>query len=222
MDALKFLSQVNYALRGVDDDAPTIGTDDANYWLSILNRKKNEFYNNTKVLWDSSWDVVSPGTISVGDNNISLDINFIAPSNEVYIETVDGSKVYINVVSPRRRGSSQCVYITGITQKTVNFNNPVTADSNLVGGTLYVPGYYIPKDINLSVGASKVPLPDPYWGVLAVASEIAFNDLSYEDKASDLNTKANNLYSQLVRSNRRNVYGLPKPIPVVTKRIRGY
>jgi hypothetical protein len=39
----------------------------------------------------------------------------------------------------------------------------------------------MPADVSLE--DDDLPLPDPYWGVMAVAAEVAFNDIVYEDKA---------------------------------------
>ncbi len=54
---------------------------------------------------------------------------------------------------------------------------------------------------------------------MAVASEIAFNDITYEDKASDLNAKANALYRQMVSDERKGTYNNPIQTPVNVYRI---
>ena len=68
--------------------------------------------------------------------------------------------------------------------------------------------------------SDTLPFPDPYWGVLAAASEIAFNDIIYETKAPDLNEKANSRYRQMMARNRRGTYNNPRRIPRNMPRIR--
>ena len=77
----------------------------------------------------------------------------------------------------------------------------------------------MPADVSLET--DELPLPDPYWGVMAVAAEVAFGDITYEDRSEGLNTKANNLYMQMVRNNRRGTYNNPKKAPVNVYHIRG-
>lgn len=282
----EFLTQVNYALRGTDDSVPTFGTDDANYWVATLNRKKNELYRNSKVLWDETFLTSPPnevGTVAtagtttltgtntrfldyaIGDkitvsgetertiatisSNISLTVTsafsttasslaftrkiiiedgvseynvsrkLIAPANRAYILKTNGTKTYLDYVQPRESiTSTRYVYLYGVNPTTLNFTNDIASTEDIVGGTLFVPGYYMPDDVALET--DELPLSDPYWGVMATASEIAFNDITYEDKAQDLNAKANALYMQMVRANRRNTYNQPNKIPSNVRRIR--
>jgi len=48
VDVTTAISGINYALRGVDDEAPLDGTEEWDYWLSVLNRKKDELFRDTK------------------------------------------------------------------------------------------------------------------------------------------------------------------------------
>lgn len=287
MKVSEFLTHTAYALFGTDDDAPSVGDDTANLWIATLNRKKNELYTNSKVLWDSAFSVSSPnetGTVAttgtttltgtntkfldynVGDKvtvsgetvrtiatitsntvltvtvafsntasgktftrttivddsftEYSLHRNFIAPANRVKITTTDSQDIYIDFVKPRENHSAiRKAYIAGVNPKVLTLTSTIQSTENIVGGTLYVPGYYMPDDV--SAEDDELPLPDPYWGVMAVASEIAFGDITYEDKVEGLQTKSNALYMQMVRNNRRNTYGYPNSIPRNVNRIRG-
>ena len=87
-----------------------------------------------------------------------------------------------------------------------------------MGGTLYVPGYYRPAD--LTQASDTLNVPDPYWAVMAVAAEVAASDVVYEDKEANLNAKANALYMQMGRDNRRGTYASPSVSPTNVKRIR--
>lgn len=282
----EFLEHVNYALRGNDDDAPEIGSDDANLWIATLNRKKDELYRNSRVLWNESFKTTAPnetGTVAtsatttltgtntkfldyrVGDkitvsgetvrtiatitSNTSLTVTvafsntassktftrttviasdvdtyslhrtFIAPSDSAEILKTDGNKVYYDFIQPRQRDRNvRRFFISGKNPKLLTFSSTIASTEAIVGGSLTVPGYYMPDDVSLAT--DELVLPDPYWGVMSVASEVAFSDLTYEDKAESLNTKANALYIQMVRNNRRGAYGNPYKTPTNVYKIR--
>lgn len=222
MTASEFLTSVNDVLRGTDEDAPEIGSDDANLWLRTLNRKKNELYNDSKVLWDATWTIDSVGTVTASATpTYNLESTLIAPSDQAYIVDTNSQKVYLKIVRPKERPTTgRAVYIAGMNPKVLYFTNEIEATEDIVGGTLYLPGYYMPADIDIADGDEIVPLPDPYWGVLSVAAEIAFGDITYEDKAEGLNAKANALYSQMLRNNRRGTYDNPKKTPNNVYRIK--
>lgn len=220
----EFLTHVSYALRGIDEDAPTIGDDEATQWLYTLNRKKNELFQNTKVLFDETWEIKSLGAITADATpSFNCDATLIAPSDEVYAIDSDGLLSYYTIVKPRERSKTgRQFYLAGMNPSVLYCTNEIKATESIVGGTLHLPGYYMPADIDVSTedGTSTIPLPDPYWGVMAVASEIATNDITYEDKAEGLNTKANDLYLKMVRKNRRGTYGNPRRTASATYRIR--
>lgn len=217
-----WLVAVNDALRGTDEDSPTIGSDEANYWIRLLNRKKNELYTNVKVLFDETWAVQSADSVTASATpSYNLDTDFIAASDYVYITDTDGNKHYYDIVKPRQRPTTgRQFYVAGMNPKVLYCSNEIEATEDIVGGTLYVPGYYMPADVATDDEDALIPLPDPYWGVLSVAAEIAGNDITYEDKEGNLNAKANALYTQMVRNNRRGTYGKGKVAPTNMYRIR--
>lgn len=223
MTVSDFLTHVNYALRGTDEAAPNIGTAEANYWIETLNRKKNELYENVKVLWNETWEVKSLGTITASATpSYNTNTTLIAPSDEVYAVDTNSKKVYYDLIKPKERPyNGRYFYLAGMNPQVLYCTNEIVATEDIVGGTLYLPGYYMPTDIDSSTedGTSTIPFLDPYYGVMAVASEIAFNDITFEDKATDLSGKANYLYQQMVRKNRRNTYGEIRPIPTKVRRI---
>lgn len=220
----EFLEYTNDALRGTDEDAPTLGTTEANLWLRTLNRKKNELYQNVKVLWNETWAVQSLGAITASATpTYTTDLDLIAPSDQVHAVDTNSQTVYYDIIKPKERPrNGRAFYLAGMNPQTLYCTNAITATEDIVGGTLYLPGYYMPADIDVDTedGTSTIPFLDPFYAVMAVASEIAFNDITFEDKAADLAGKANYLYTQMLRKNRKNTYGSDRPIPTRVNRIR--
>lgn len=214
---------INYALRGTEDDAPLEGTEEYTYWLHLLNKKKNEFYRDVKRKWSSAFDIQSIGAITESTSlEFDLPLNLLSPSDSVYVITTNGSKVDLDLVSPEDRDyNSRQVYIKGINPQVLVFNNEVKANENIIGGTLYLPGWYLPAD--LVAETDKLPFRDPEWAVMAVASEVAFADIVYEDKAPELNSKANNLYRSMAHAENNGTHTKPSKIRTsVSRRISGY
>lgn len=214
----QFFTRTNNVLRGIEDDVPISGTDEYAYWLDTLNRKKDELYRDIKK-WSNIYQVLEVGTITASNApEYELAEEFLAPANNVYVLTVDGNRTEYEIIKPQEvNPNKQQVYIAGGNPQILYFTQPILADSNIVDGTLYIPGYFMPDDM---ISANdELPFSDPNWAVMAVASEIAFNDLTYEDKAPDLNSKANALYAQMVKLNRRGTYDNPRVTPTNVRRI---
>jgi hypothetical protein len=282
-----FMTAVNDALRGTDEDTPLIGSTDWLYWGRVLNRKKNELYQDTSKQWNETYretPPTEPGTVATtgtttltgtstkfndyragdkitvsgetvrtidaiasdtsltvtvafsntdsalpftrqtliasGIEAYSLHRSFLAPSETCYVLDTDSQRHYFDIIKPEERDDvNQEVFVSDENPKVLNFTQEVESTFQYVGGTLYLPGLYMPDDVVLTLASSIIPLPDPYWGVMSVASEIAGNDLSYEDKEANLVAKANNLYSQMTRNNRRGSFGNPRQVPTRVTRI---
>ena len=298
MTLAEFYTRTSYALRGTDEDSPEHGSEEATMWLSILNRKKDELYENVAQNWSNTFKETAPnepGTVAtvattaltgtstfftdyaVGDKitvsgetvrtiatitsdtaltvsvafsntassktftraiiiddiftSYSLHRSFLALSGDdvsngtagtgVYVLKTDGNNSYLPVVSPERRDPSfRSVFIGSLNPQKVYFSDTIASTEDIVGGTLYYPGYFMPDDV--SAATDLLPFLDPNWAVMAVASEIAFNDITYEDKSGDLNAKANALFMQMSRKNKGLVFNTPRPVPYNIKRIRGF
>lgn len=222
MTGTQFLVAVNYALRGTDDDAPTIGNEEADFWISEFNRVKDGLYRNSKVLFDETWEVKSLGSVSAtATPSFNTDSSLIAVSDQVYITDTNSNDIYYDIVKARQRTTTgRQFYLAGINPAVLYCSNEIKSTEDIVTGTLYLPGYYMPADLSLTSGSDVVPLSDPYWGVMATAAQIAGNDITYEDKEANLNTKANELYMQMVRNNRRGSYNSPKKNPINVYKIR--
>lgn len=210
---------MNYALRGTDDDAPNSGTAEWNYWISLLNIKKNEIFQDPRN-WSHIYEVRSIGTISASTApSFDLDDDFISPSDSVYVVDTSSNRHDFTLIKPEERSTlTQNVFIAGMNPQVLYFANQITATQTIVSGTLYMPGYWMPSDI--TANTQTVPLPDPNWGVFAVASEIAFSDITYEDKAETLNAKANNLYMLMTKKNRKGTHKNPRTTPYLVRRIK--
>lgn len=272
----EFLTRLNYALRGTDDDTPDIGSDEANYWLSTFNRVKDQLYRKPSMRLADAFNETTPnepGTVAttgtttltgtntyftdyrVGDkitvdgetertiatitSDTSLTVtvafsntasgktfarkvviatgvktynlhrNFIYASDTAYVTLASGDEVYFDLIKPQERNNvTQELFVSGVNPKVLNFSKTIESTDSIVGGTLVVPGYYLPADV--SAATDEIPLIHPDWGVLATATEIAFNDVVYEEKAPDLNAKANAEYATLKALNEAGSYGNPR------------
>lgn len=213
----EFIENTNYALRGTDDEPPATGSDDYLYWLNILNRKINELYQDSKN-WSHIYEVNSLGTITVSANpsyNLPSDFLYL---EEAYVIDTDGKRHNLTLIKPEERTEfNRCVFVAGMNPQKLYFTSEIVADETIVGGTLYVTGYFMPAELDAE--DDVLPLPDPNWGVAAVAAEIAFGDITYEDRSEALNAKANYLYGLMTKKNRKGTYKNPRVTPYNVKRI---
>ena len=280
----EFLTRVSYALRGTDDDAPVFGDEEADYWISTLNRKKDELYQDSRLRFSSAFYETAPnetGTVAtsatttltgtdttftdyrVGDTilvsgetsrtiatitsdtsltvtvafsntasgktfthtsivddaqSYSLHRKFLYPSDQVYVTKTDGNRTYLDVIKPQERSENkQDVFISGMNPLQLTFTSTISSTDSMIGGTLTVPGFYLPDDV--SAETDELPIPDPNWAVMSVASEVAFNDVVYEEKSADLNEKANALYRAMTMKNRAGTHRNSRNIPTNVYRI---
>jgi hypothetical protein len=208
-----FLQGINDALRGTDDDAPTIGTDEANYWLRTASRLRRNLYKNAANLQlSSAFEVLELGTISASAAaTFDIDDTFIAPASVPYVIDTNDNRHDLTLIKPQEAESGvQTVYIAGQDPQTLYFTAEILTGDQLIGGTLFLPSYTMPDDINTASSSALIVVEDADWLVIATAAKIAFNDITYEDKVGDLNSEANALYSQMVKTNRRGVSGKPR------------
>jgi len=157
--------------------------------------------------------------IATGVQSYNLHRNFMNPSDAAIVSLTDQDITYLIGKPQERDRYENETYISGMNPQSITFYDDILSTSNLIGGTLKVPGYYAPDD--LTTTTDVIPVDDPYWLVYAVASELAFNDITYEDKAIDLNSKANNLYSGMISNNRRGSNNYPRQARTNVNRIPG-
>ena len=282
LDAIR---RINYALRATDDDPPTFGDDEWNYWVDTLNRKKDELYEDLSKQWSDSYKPSSPnepGVVSTAgtttltgngtyftdykagdeilvdgetsriidtitsDTSLTVTVAFsntvsgkrftrsiiidssvegyhvhrslLSPSDKVYVQTPT-QKIFLDLIKPQENDYvNQAVHLSGGNPQLLTFTQDILSDDQMVGGTLVIPGYYMPDDV--SAQTDLIPAPDPNWLVMATASEIAFTDIVYEDRAETLNNRANALWRQMVTKNQRGTYDNPRKVPYNVKRIQ--
>lgn len=204
MTTNEFLIQVNDNWRGNDDVAPVIGTDDANYWLRLANRIRRTLYSDTSKQWTGAYQVLNLGPITVsGALSFPLPAGFLDVAEGCYSLDANNARRYFNIIKPQEQTAQQAVFVAGMNPQTLYFSKAITAQDNFVGATLYLPAYVIPADIAGVTGNEVVVVDDVDWLAMATAAELAFNDITYESKAPDLNAKANDLYKKMLNVNRR-------------------
>lgn len=220
MIVTNLFAQINSAYRGSDDDAPAVGTTDHTLWLATTNRKISEWARDGKNTWQSLFEIREQGTISVGTQDYDFDSDISVPADSVVVTTTTNQNIEYTICKPQeRKRFLRAVYISGRDPQVLTFQDTIKANDQIVGGTIKVAGYWVPDD--LTGVNDTIPVDDPYWLVYAVASELAFNDLTYSDKAPDLNAKANNLYSGMVSDNRRGTNNNPRMARTNVNRIPG-
>ena len=205
--------RINYALRGLDDDTPAEGSEEATYWLSIINRKKDEWAYDPNENWSSLFAVRTlADPVVAGTQTYDLDRDFMRPSDDVFVE-VGPKTITHKLVEPQLRDTGD-VFITG---KILNFTDTIEATDERVGGDILMPGFYSP--IDLTAFDDDVLIDDPNWLAVAVAAELAFSDVTYEDKYSDLVGTANDLYTKMKSANRKGTITSPRAIRTSVNRI---
>lgn len=148
--------------------------------------------------------------INTSDSSYKLHRRFFVPSDYLRIDRTDTSYVEYPIVLPQRRNVSteQSAYISGYNPKNITFATDIdTLDS---GGTLTVPGFYIPGDF--SSASDFIPVDDPNWLVYITASELARNDPAKEDQYPTLLAMANDLYRKMVDQNNGGTFLQPNGI----------
>lgn len=216
MTVTELIQEINDALRGLENE-PNSGSDEYAYWLRVANRKTESWARDRKQRWASMWKIETAGTVSAGTQSYDMDDTFLWPSDQIIV-TVSDQDHEFKVEKPqhRKRGG---VYFSGRDPVTLSFADTIKTNSQIVGGTIYAPGYYMPEP--LVNGSDLVTVDDPNWLVKAVAAEVAFNDVTYEDKYFDLNTEANALYLQMIEANKLGTASNPPSVAIELQKIRG-
>lgn len=207
------LTQIYLAYRGKGASrVPAFGTSKSDDMLAIANRKVAEWATDPNNTWASLFENRLIGTIVYIDNTYDLPDDFYLPSDYAKIVDTEDAKHLYKIVKPQQRDSfSRTAYISGThTNKIITFNEDLNV--LLDGGSLYVPGYYIPADMTLEADVVKVDYPE--WLVYIVASELARNDPAKDDQYVNLVNQANDIYRKMVESN--NSVGFMQPNSIIS------
>lgn len=157
--------------------------------------------------------------IATGVQTYNLHRNLLGLSDRVYVIDTSGNKNYLDLIHPQQNDyTNQSVYLSGGDPEVLTFTVDLESTDSLIGGQLIVPGYYLPND--LTAETDTLPIPDPNWLCMAVASEIAFTDVVYEDRTEALNARANSLWNAMIARNRKGPYGQPRKTPYAIKKVR--
>ncbi len=161
--------------------------------------------------------------VAAGVQTYKMHRSLISLADEICIVDSAGQYHYFDTIKPQERDrQSQKVYLRGRKPQVLVFTVTIASTEAIIGGTLTAPGYYRPTDIDLTDEDADIPVDDPNWLVMATAAQIAFNDITYEDKFEDLNGQANVLYRNMARKNRRGTFKNPRITPIKVQRIRGF
>ena len=120
--------------------------------------------------------------------------NFYIPSDSARVVTT--TQTY-ELGTSKVQSRANEVFFYGINPKKIAF--ATTPETQYVGGSLIVPGYYIPSDLILAT--DEVSVDDPNWLVYTTAAELARNDPAKEDQFSSLIGMANDLHANMVKAN---------------------
>lgn len=214
-----FIQEVNDVLRSIDDDVPTTGTEEYNYWIRTANRIRRTLYRDVTKTWASTYAVLNVGTVAASATpTFNLSATFLSAAVNPYIIDLEGHRHELELKKPKEvNPDKRQVFIAGQSPQVFTFSQPITADETIIGGTLYLPGYFQPAAFDSD--GDTVVVDDEDWLITATAAKIAAGDLTYEDRAPDLNSEANSLYSQMIKNNRRGVYSQGRITPTNVKRI---
>lgn len=284
----EFIAEVNYNVRGTDDDSPTVGDTDWEQWVVYANAKKDEMYDSKK--WTSAFKTDRPteiGTVTTAgttylvgvgtyfndynigdkitvsgetvrtiatitdDTHLTVSVafsttagsltytldtiiitatqsysahrNLMSLSDEVCVLDTDEAYHYYKLIHPEERNRLvQEVFLSELRPKLLTFTSAISSTDQIIGGSLKMPGYYRPADIDSTDEDADIPTDDPHWLAMATAAEVSFNDITYEDKYGDLAGKAGNLWRNMYRNDRRGTYSNPRVTPTNVRRITGF
>lgn len=148
--------------------------------------------------------------VDTTDQTYSLPRTLFLPSDYMKIVKTDTSYVEYPIVKAQQRNtpSGQATYIHGLNPKKITFAQDI--DTSLSGGTIYVPGHYIPAELTAST--SVVPVDDPSWLVYITASELARNDPAKDDQFPTLVGMANECYLKMSNANNDLGFGQPNSV----------
>jgi hypothetical protein len=156
--------------------------------------------------------------IATAVQSYSMHRRFLLPSDDATVVDTSDNDNPLLIEKPQERIDG-AVYLSGRLPQLLTFKTDLESTDPLIGGELQVPGHYLP--VELTTATDTIPVDDAYWLVYSVAGELAFNDLTYEDKAPDLFSKANVQWRNMSQNDRRGGSGRPRTARTSVTRIAG-
>ena len=139
----------------------------------------------------------------------SIPRNFFVPSDKIIV-TISSGDIPYKMAKPQRRDTAG-VYISNINPKKLTFYDDIVSANQIVGGTLKIPGYYIPTDMVATT--DLVAVDSPEWLVIITAAELSRNDSAKSDQFSNLIGMANDLYEKMIVANINIGFGNSGEVP---------
>lgn len=172
---LDFIVQAVHRITEGDVDYPTSTDDDYTLIKDLSNDYLHLWESEEGTLWNELWGEASFASTGATSYSLSSSVSDMRyPGGYVYLDPGEGATLYWKVIKPeeaqlKQDNSEYWCYFTGnqFAGFTLVFNPNIYPSS---GGTIKFP--YYKKVTELSTGASKVPMSDPYYVVHGVASNI--------------------------------------------------
>lgn len=213
MTAQDLIGEIFRAYKGkTATRIPAWGSDKANLYLAIANRKQREYSTDPRNKWNSLFEdrVIATVDANTPTATYNLPADFFLPSDYARVIKTDTSYIDYPIVKAQQRDQiNQSLYISGANPKKVTFAHYI--DTGLHGGSLHVPGYYILDDLTASTDV--VLVDDPEWLVYATAAELARNDAAKDSEFGNLIGMANDRYQKMSDAN--NDVGFLQPNVIV-------
>jgi len=218
MTTIELLQKAWYRYKGAKT-FPVEGTTKYAYMLSTANDLIEEWARDGNQTWASLWELRNEGSVSTSTDYF-LDDDFIKPSDFIYVETDDAQRAYFDIQKPQSRSRyGRSVYVSQ-NPGVLSFVEALPEDSTLIGGTLWVAGYWVPQEL---VNANDTVVVDnPQWLIYAIAAELARNDPAKTNQYGNLQGRANDLYENMVSRNISNGFGQPLAVAVQMPQINPY
>lgn len=197
MNAQELLNEIYTAYKGrVATKTPAWGSDKANIAIAIANRKQREWANDTQQKWNSLFDIVDIGAISLGTFTYNAPLNYTHPSDKALIKASD-NLYEVKFTTPQKREQGK-IYIHGNNPKKMTFGGTYI-ESGYDNAILQLPAYFMPD--NIVESDDNIIVDDPNWLICVTAAELCRNDPSKDDQFANLLGMANDLYAKMIKEN---------------------
>lgn len=175
-----------YSMAKGKPTPPAVGTTKYNQLLLEADTLTKLWAAEPSIQWNSLYARTSCGTLgAVSSKALDATINYVIKSENDPIYVVNnGARTDLNVVTPDQLYLTRGSNTIALAGRNLIFNEALTADSPLFGGTLYVPSLLYPTDI--TTASQSIQVDDPMWLVYMMAAEFVRNDLVRQNQYPSL------------------------------------